>query len=303
MEGFVSVYTNIIFQYRKKYILLNNFILLIKDLNSSEEQRYHIKYINITETKENILKLHVSNLDQNIFLKLESEDECLNWSNAFIALKNKYEKFLDEFYVNNNSENLLVNLFDLEHSNLTHTCEQMEKLVKKYSAYINEIKINSNLQIVLNMQNNFISKVNSYMDTIQNFCPQYSKLKPEELLILGKKPTEVFGLLEELKELILSCTFNLNTEEIIAYISNFKEIMIKKINDINLLIQQIKYIIKNYLFLYTFYEKDHDKFLDMNSSEISNLIDLKIANERMRTVINDRNTQTEIIKMFMEETD
>jgi hypothetical protein len=313
MEGFLNTYINIFFQYQKKYVILKDFILSINDYNEKEnkhtkEHEYHIKYISIIEQTSNFFKLHVKNLNAGttLFFKTESEEDCLNWINAIKLNSTKYEKFIDEYYINNNCEHLILNNssnnFDcLENfTSFKDFLNEISHILLSAETNIIELNINTNLENILNFQNNFVKKFDNYILEIEKY---YFKLNPtnnEEFQIMNRSK-EIKTLFEELKQIISDCTYGLNSEEITVYISSFREKYINKIKETKSLLEEIEYAIKYYI---SFYQgsseetqKDFESFnlnegIHSNSNSISidtnkNTINTNNTNNSTSTYINE----------------
>ena len=108
------------------------------------------------------------------------------------------------------------------------------------------------------------------------------KKKNEEMYLQSK---EIKELLSNLKEAVNSCTFGLNKEEVKEYINNFKNTVKEKSQEINILIDEIKYNLGNYLALGIQYEDDKKEVFESKEEELTKVLleneSLKIQNENL----------------------
>ncbi len=78
MEGYIYLYINFIVLYRRKYMELEEFNLNIYSIRENEivakEYIFHIKYVRITDIKEN--EFTVNYFKQVLFIKTYSSFNC-----------------------------------------------------------------------------------------------------------------------------------------------------------------------------------------------------------------------------------
>jgi hypothetical protein len=200
MEGFIDLWVNYIYQYQKKFLMIKNFMLIVNEYNEkdnsyNEEQKYHIKYVNVVETKINYIKLSVDhNNSIYLFIKTTTEEDCLNWINAIKLQKIKYEKFLDEYYINNRSEKIIPS-----DGLISDYLEEIKLFMNEVILNnLNDLRINYNLEAVLKVQNSVLNRINNYNNEIERI---YYKLNPnngEEFHLISKSK-ELKTLFDELK--------------------------------------------------------------------------------------------------------
>ena len=96
---------------------------------------------------------------------------------------------------------------------------------------------------------------------------------------------EIKELLSNLKEAINSCSFGLHQGEVKDYINNFKSIVKEKAQEINILIDEIKYNLANYLSLGIECENDKNEIFESKEEELTKVLleneSLKIQNENL----------------------
>jgi hypothetical protein len=335
MEGFVNVWVNYFYQYQKKYMILKDFLFSINDRSekdketiTNKEKVFHVKYLNMVEKSGCNLKIEVdkkSNKFPNeiLYLRTDNEEDMLNWVEAINIQKKKYEKFIDEYYVNNNSEKLFSSSEEFtqhEKTNLecfdsfTEFLNEVTIFIQSLENNLSVININHDLQDILKILNSFICNINDYSNTIDKY---YIKLNPSnsnEFHFMNKSK-EIKTLLDELKEAMVNSTYGLDANEIISYIICFKENLEHKIQEIKLLRDELEYYIENYLRMYLGMNKTENKnenlhgqsahsttFLNEEDKDIV-LSQIIMENELMKMKINQLSTETDIIRQFMNEYD
>jgi hypothetical protein len=335
MEGFVNVWVNYFYQYQKKYLILKDFLFSINDRSekdketiTNKEKVFHVKYLNMVEKSGCNLKIEVdkkSNKFPNeiLYLRTDNEEDMLNWVEAINIQKKKYEKFIDEYYVNNNSEKLFSSSEEFtqqEKTNLecfdsfTEFLNEVTIFIQSLENNLSVININHDLQDILKILNSFICNINDYSNTIDKY---YIKLNPSnsnEFHFMNKSK-EIKTLLDELKEAVVNSTYGLDANEIISYIICFKENLEHKIQEIKLLRDELEYYIENYLRMYLGMNKTENKNENLHgqsahSTTVLNEEDKDIVlsqiimeNELMKMKINQLSTETDIIRQFMNEYD
>lgn len=300
MEGFLYFWTGYINQYKKKYVTLINFIFIINEYNNNdntynEELKYHIKYFNIDETCEkannNLMEIIMSDNKQKLYFKSESEEDKINWINAINNSKLKYDKFLDDYYINNKTENLI------SENSFYEYLQKNKKFIIDIENQIEGVTVNPDLDNILQLQNEFLGWIDYFNKEIDKFNYNLNSNLGEELHIIVKSK-EIKTLFDELKELISNCVYGLNTEEINLYLNKFKQNFSNKIQEIYLFIDEIKYIYEKYIANYLYYGHKSS----FNTQE-EYLFLLNLENEELKIKIDDKKKESEIIKLFIEEND
>ena len=109
-----------------------------------------------------------------------------------------------------------------------------------------------------------------------------SSLRNEQIYLESK---EIKELLSNLKEAVSSFTFGLHKEEVKDYVNNFKNIVKEKALEINILIDEIKYNLSNYLALGIENEENKDEIFTSKEEELTKVLleneSLKMQNENL----------------------
>jgi hypothetical protein len=176
MEGYIYLYINFIVLYRRKYMELEEFNLNIYSIRENEivakEYIFHIKYVRITDIKEN--EFTVNYFKQVLFIKTENQDDCKFWVNSIEKCQKKYEKFYEEFYTNNEKIK-----FSLEFETILNITEILDKNLKN-------IVIDSELEQLLLKNNNLKKKLIDYSNEIDNFYFKLNTNNPLEAQLKNK---------------------------------------------------------------------------------------------------------------------
>ena len=176
MEGYIYLYINFIVLYRRKYMELEEFNLNIYSIRENEivakEYIFHIKYVRITDIKEN--EFTINYFKQVLFIKTENQDDCKFWVNSIEKCQKKYEKFYEEFYTNNEKIK-----FSLEFETILNITEILDKNLKN-------IVIDSELEQHLIKNNNLKKKLIDYSNEIDNFYFKLNTNNPLEAQLKNK---------------------------------------------------------------------------------------------------------------------
>ena len=258
-----------------------------------EDIRVHIKYIKIKE--KDGLKLFLERIDfgEKITLKISNETDLNNIKMNIIREQKNYENFLNEYYTNNNSYNLIDgdSFFDY--------FQKVIKFLDEMEKNLENIQIDENLEMILTMQDEFLNKIESYKNIIDT---NISKLNTNEQNQneLIQQTQEIKNLIEELSDVIKSCTYNLNVSEIQNYINNFKNVVRQKSREIIMLIDEIKYNLSNYLALKS-ENPDEKAYTDIFNSKEEEISKLLLENENLKIQIENITFENDIISQFLEE--
>ena len=287
------------FGWEKKILQIKNFEFVMfkinpKSNNSTEEFRIHIKFINVISTSPPKFDFKRSDTNEKFSIKCLTEEDCNNFvSNLKFEQKN-YEQFLKEYYNENNSYNLIDNDSFYDYfKNIYNFLNEMENNVKN-------IKMDENLEKILNIQKQFLIKINFYIEIInRNKIKLNEKIKEENNLI--QQSNDILNLLNEIKNIITNCTFGLDINEINNYISNFVLILKQKDAEIKMLIEEIKYNLDNYLTLKNNGNNNENVLGENLGTEEEEIAKLLLENENLKIQIENFETENEIIEEYLKE--
>ena len=285
------------FKSEKRLLKIKNFeFSLWKDEEQNktvEDIRVHIKYIKVKEKDGLKLFLERTDFGEKITLKISNETDLNNIKMNIIREQKNYENFLNEYYTNNNSYNLIDgdSFFDY--------FQKVIKFLDEMEKNLDNIQIDENLEMILTMQDDFLHKIESYKNIIDT---NISKLTPnvENQNELIQQTQEIKNLIEELSDVIKSCTYNLNVSEIQSYINNFKNVVRQKSKEIIMLIDEIKYNLSNYLALKS-ENPDEKAYTDIFNSKEEEISKLLLENENLKIQIENITFENDIISQFLEE--
>ena len=285
------------FKYERRLLKIKNFeFSLWKDEEQNktiEDIRVHIKYIKIKEKDGLKLFLERTDFGEKITLKISNETDLNNIKMNIIREQKNYENFLNEYYTNNNSYNLIDgdSFFDY--------FQKVIKFLDEMEKNLENIQIDENLEMILTMQDEFLNKIESYKNIIDT---NISKLNTNEQNQneLIQQTQEIKNLIEELSDVIKSCTYNLNVSEIQSYINNFKNVVRQKSREIIMLIDEIKYNLSNYLALKS-ENPDEKAYTDIFNSKEEEISKLLLENENLKIQIENITFENDIISQFLEE--
>ena len=285
------------FKNERRLLKIKNFeFSLWKDEEQNktvEDIRVHIKYIKVKEKDGLKLFLERTDFGEKITLKISNETDLNNIKMNIIREQKNYENFLNEYYTNNNSYNLIDgdSFFDY--------FQKVIKFLDEMEKNLDNIQIDENLEMILTMQDDFLHKIESYKNIIDT---NISKLTPnvENQNELIQQTQEIKNLIEELSDVIKSCTYNLNVTEIQNYINNFKKVVRQKSREIIMLIDEIKYNLSNYLALKS-ENPDEKAYSDIFNSKEEEISKLLLENENLKIQIENITFENDIISQFLEE--
>jgi len=285
------------FKNERRLLKIKNFeFSLWKDEEQNktiEDIRVHIKYIKIKEKDGLKLFLERTDFGEKITLKISNETDLNNIKMNIIREQKNYENFLNEYYTNNNSYNLI------EGDSFFDYFQKVIKFLDEMEKNLENIQIDENLEMILTMQDEFLNKIESYKNIIDT---NISKLNTNEQNQneLIQQTQEIKNLIEELSDVIKSCTYNLNVSEIQNYINNFKNVVRQKSREIIMLIDEIKYNLSNYLALKS-ENPDEKAYTDIFNSKEEEISKLLLENENLKIQIENITFENDIISQFLEE--
>ena len=283
----------------KRYLLkIKNCEMILEKTETTEtqnpdESRVHIKYINILESNDKKKELTIERTDNGDKFKFlfETSDELSRLITEIESEKNNYSSFIKDYYTANDSYNLIdgQSFFDYFKSVVSFITELEKSL--------SNVKMDENLEEILNIQTNFVNKINSYIQIINTNSNQLKFDNNDESTLLSRAK-EIKTLLEELKEVIENCTHGLSSNDVKQYISTFKEEIIQKGKEIIMLIEEIKYNLANYLALKSLgsIENGYETF-SSKEDEISKML---LENENLKIQIENLEIENDIIQQFLD---
>ncbi len=285
------------FKSEKRLLKIKNFeFSLWKDEDNNktvEDIKVHIKYIKVKEKDGLKLVLERTDNGGKITLKTQNSTDLNNIDMNIIREQKNYENFLNEYYTNNNSYNLI------EGDSFFDYFQKIIKFLDEMEKNLDNIQIDENLELILTMQDEFLKKIQGYQTLIDS---NIQKLNPKEQNQneLIEQSKEIKTLIEELSDLVKSCTYNLNVTEIQNYINDFKNVVRQKSREIIMLIDEIKYNLTNYLALKT-ENPDEKLYGDIFNSKEEEISKLLLENENLKIQIENITFENDIISQFLEE--
>ena len=285
------------FKSEKRLLKIKNFeFSLWKDEDNNktvEDIKVHIKYIKVKERDGLKLVLERTDNGGKITLKTQNPTDLNNIDMNIIREQKNYENFLNEYYTNNNSYNLI------EGDSFFDYFQKIIKFLDEMEKNLDNIQIDENLELILTMQDEFLKKIQGYQTLIDS---NIQKLNPKEQNQneLIEQSKEIKTLIEELSDLVKSCTYNLNVTEIQNYINDFKNVVRQKSREIIMLIDEIKYNLSNYLALKS-ENPDEKAYTDIFNSKEEEISKLLLENENLKIQIENITFENDIISQFLEE--
>ena len=276
----------------KRILKIRNFELsFIKYSESkkttSKEMACHIKYVNLKDRNGNKITLERKDNNEKYQIKTINPQDMDTLISALKMEQDKYNLFIKEYYGDNNSYNLI------EGDSFMDYFSKIKEFLSTFSKNLDDIKINPGLENLLDLINKLLEKTDYYLDVINK---NENKLK-EQNEDLYNESREIKELLTNLKEAISSCTFGLHKNEVNDYIKNFKNIVKEKAHEINILIDEIKYNLVNYLALKI--ENDEDENTELFTTKEEELTKILLENENLKIQNENLNNENQIISQFL----
>ena len=276
----------------KKVLKIRNFELsFIKNNNQNNttqvEMACHVKYISLKERNGNKIALERKNNHEKYQIKTNTPQDMDNLITTLNMEKDKYNLFIKEYYGDNNSYNLI------EGDSFMDYFSKIKDFLLNVNKNLEGLKINPGLEKLLDYINNLLEKIEYYLGVINQ---NENKLKEqhEELYLESK---EIKELLINLREAVISCTFGLHKNEVNDYIQNFKKIVKEKTQEINILIDEIKYNLVNYLALKI--ENDEEDNKELFTTKEEELTKILLENESLKIQNENLNNENQIISQFL----
>ena len=254
---------------------------------STEEMACHIKYITLKDRNLNKVTLERKDNHEKYQIKTNNPQDMDNLISTLNIEQDKYKAFIKEYYGDNNSYNLI------EGDSFMDYFSKVKDFLETVNKNLEDIKINSGLENLLDLINTLSQKIEYYLGVI-NENENKLKEQSEELYYESK---EIKELLNNLKEAVSSCTFGLHKNEVNDYINNFKKIVKEKTQEINILIDEIKYNLVNYLALKI--ENDEEDNKELFTSKEEELTKILLENESLKIHNENVNNENQIISQFL----
>ena len=276
----------------KKVLKIRNFELSFLKHNeqkntTTEEMICHVKYISLKDRNGNKATLERRDNGEKYQIKTNNPQEMENLISTLNMEQEKYKSFIKEYYGDNNSYNLI------EGDSFMDYFSKVKDFLSNVNKDLEEIKINTGLENLLDLINTLLEKIEYYLNVI-NQNENKLKEKNEQLYFESK---EIKELLINLREAISSCTFGLHKNEVNDYINNFKAIVKEKTQEINILIDEIKYNLVNYLSLKIENdENDNKELFTTNEEELTKIL---LENESLKIQNENLNNENQIISQFL----
>ncbi len=275
----------------KKILKMSNFELLFikrnpKTNTSNIEMRCHIKYINLRD--RNNTKIIMERKDQNekYTIKTSSTEDMDNLISTLSKEQLKYKLFIKDYYNDNNSYNLI------EGDSFFDYFTSIKDFLQTFIRNIDLIFINPELEKLLDLINTLLVKIDYYLGVINS---NENKLKEQNETIYLES-NEIKQLLLNLKEAINSCSFGLHQGEVKDYIISFKNTVKEKAQEINILIDEIKYNLANYLALGVECQENKNEIFESKEEELTKVL---LENESLKMQNENLINENQIISQFL----
>ena len=264
----------------KRILKISNFEMVFlkrseKNKTTSIEMKCHIKYISIKDRNNTKATLERKDLNEKYTIKTSNTQDMDNLISTLNQEQEKYKSFIKEYYGDNNSYNLI------EGDSFFDYFASIKEFLQTFTRNVDKLFVNSELEKLLDLINLLLEKIDYYLGII-NTNENKFKEQNEQIYLESK---EIKELLSNLKEAVSSCTFGLHKEEVKDYVNNFKNIVKEKALEINILIDEIKYNLSNYLALGIESEENKDEIFTSKEEELTKVLleneSLKMQNENL----------------------
>ena len=275
----------------KRTLKISNFELCFikkneKTNTTSIEMKCHIKYINLKDRNNTKIILERKDINEKYSIKTSSTEDMDNLISTLNKEQEKYKSFIKEYYGDNNSYNLI------EGDSFMDYFTSVKEFLQVFIRNLDTLFLNPELEKLLDLINILMEKIDYYLGVINN--NENSFKEQNEQIYLESK--EIKELLSNLKEAIGSCTFGLHKEEVKDYINNFKNIVKEKSQEINILIDEIKYNLSNYLALGLENEENKNEIFESKEEEFTKVL---LENESLKLQNENLINENQIISQFL----
>ena len=258
----------------KRTLKISNFELCFikkneKTNTTSIEMKCHIKYINLKDRNNTKIILERKDINEKYSIKTSSTEDM---DNLISTLNKDYnliegDSFMDYF-------------------------TSVKEFLQVFIRNLDTLFLNPELEKLLDLINILMEKIDYYLGVINN--NENSFKEQNEQIYLESK--EIKELLSNLKEAIGSCTFGLHKEEVKDYVNNFKNIVKEKSQEINILIDEIKYNLSNYLALGLENEENKNEIFESKEEEFTKVL---LENESLKLQNENLINENQIISQFL----
>ena len=246
----------------------------------------HIKYINLKDRNNTKIILERKDINEKYSIKTSSTEDMDNLISTLNKEQEKYKSFIKEYYGDNNSYNLI------EGDSFMDYFTSVKEFLQVFIRNLDTLFLNPELEKLLDLINILMEKIDYYLGVINN--NENSFKEQNEQIYLESK--EIKELLSNLKEAIGSCTFGLHKEEVKDYVNNFKNIVKEKSQEINILIDEIKYNLSNYLALGLENEENKNEIFESKEEEFTKVL---LENESLKLQNENLINENQIISQFL----
>ena len=189
MEGYVGLYKNIIVQYQKKYMILDDYNMSIFSSNdcslTTREYYFHISYFTIENKKSQEKTFSINYFKKILHIKIDDNEQYKYWIHALESSQLRYKKFYNDYYKENNEKSCIRVKF-----------EDMLSNMKLLDSNLANLVINYDLEMFLNKNYLLLKKINDYTNEINLYYYNLSDNSEEENLIKSKMK-EIKSLLSD----------------------------------------------------------------------------------------------------------
>ena len=275
----------------KRTLKISNFELSFikkneKTNTTSIEMKCHIKYIILKDRNNTKIILERKDINEKYSIKTSSTEDMDNLISTLNKEQEKYKLFIKEYYGDNNSYNLI------EGDSFMDYFTSVKEFLQVFIRNLDTLFLNPELEKLLDLINILMEKIDYYLGVINN--NENSFKEQNEQIYLESK--EIKELLSNLKEAIGSCTFGLHKEEVKDYVNNFKNIVKEKSQEINILIDEIKYNLSNYLALGLENEENKNEIFESKEEEFTKVL---LENESLKLQNENLINENQIISQFL----
>ena len=275
----------------KRTLKISNFELCFikkneKTNTTSIEMKCHMKDINLKDRNNTKIILERKDINEKYSIKTSSTEDMDNLISTLNKEQEKYKSFIKEYYGDNNSYNLI------EGDSFMDYFTSVKEFLQVFIRNLDTLFLNPELEKLLDLINILMEKIDYYLGVINN--NENSFKEQNEQIYLESK--EIKELLSNLKEAIGSCTFGLHKEEVKDYVNNFKNIVKEKSQEINILIDEIKYNLSNYLALGLENEENKNEIFESKEEEFTKVL---LENESLKLQNENLINENQIISQFL----
>jgi len=275
----------------RKILKIKNFELSILKNDDKknviiEETTCHIKYITLKDRNGVKITIERKDINEKFQIKTDNPQDMENLMSTVNKEQEKYKSFIKEYYEDNNSYNLI------EGDSFMDYFSKIKEFLLTFDSNLENMKMNQELDKLIELIKSLLEKIDYYIEEI-NKNENSIKEKSEELYGEGK---EIKELLINLKESVNNYIFGLNKTDINNSIDNFKDIVKQKSREVNLLIDEIKYNLVNYLALKDEKAKNKNEIFETKEEEYTKAL---LENESLKIQNENLNIENQILSQYL----